>query len=80
MLKYVAKSFAQLNTFANSGKTLAVSCWNPGGLCNGQSLHGPLDRQSCVYIYIYSHTNAVDICIYIFVCLTYIGLIPSFGL
>ena len=26
-----------------------ISCWNPGGLCNGQSLHGPLDRQWNMY-------------------------------
>ena len=78
MLKYVAKSFAQKNTFTNSGKTFAVSCWNPGGLCNGQSLHGPLDRQSCVYIYIFSYIYGRRM--HIFVCLTYIGLIPSFVL
>ena len=67
MLKYVAKSFAQKKYFRELRKNCAVSCWNPGGLCNGQSLHGPLDRQSCVYIYIYSHTYTVDVCIYLYV-------------
>ena len=46
-----AKSFAPENTVANSDKNFrGVSCWNPGGLCSGQSLHGPLDRQSNRYI------------------------------
>ena len=31
----------------NSEKNFrGVSCWNPGGLCNQQSPHGPFDRQS----------------------------------
>ena len=48
MLKYVAKSFApKKTTFTNSEKIFReVSCSNPGSLCNGQSRHGPLDRQS----------------------------------
>ena len=42
----------QKNVFANSEKK---QLWqglmlNPGDLCNGQSLHGPLDRQLHVYI------------------------------
>ena len=45
MLKYVA-TFAKKN-FRELGKKncRGVSCWNPGGLSNGQSLHEPLDRQ-----------------------------------
>ena len=36
----ILKSFAQKNPLSNSEKTFAgVSCWNPGGFCNGQSLH-----------------------------------------
>ena len=48
-------------TFANSGKKKknirGVSCWNPGGLCNGQSLHGPLDRQSYEHYMYIPYTN-----------------------
>ena len=41
--------------FANLSRTprlsfAGVSCWNPGSLCTGQSLHGPLDRQSYTVI------------------------------
>jgi hypothetical protein len=33
--------------FVNLDKNIRrVSYWNPGGLCDGQSLHGSLDRQS----------------------------------
>ena len=33
--------------FVNLDKNIRrVSHWNPGGLCDGQSLHGSLDRQS----------------------------------
>ena len=28
----------------------------PGGLCNGQSLHGPFDRQTYANIYVYMHS------------------------
>ena len=45
------------NTFANSELNFrGVSFRNHGGLCNGQSLHGPLDRQSYpLYIYFFFH-------------------------
>ena len=66
MFKYVASSFAKKKYFRKLRKRnkniRGVSCWNPGGLGNGQSLHGPLDRQSYeyymyntqMYIYIYN--------------------------
>ena len=47
-------------TFANSENNFrGVSCWNPGGLCNGQSLHGPLNRSTikCI-IYNYAAMHA----------------------
>jgi hypothetical protein len=48
MLKDFAKSLAQNKLlWRTPGKNFrGVSWWNPGGLCNGQSPHGPLDRQS----------------------------------
>ena len=33
-------------------RRLMLEPWGPGGLCSGQSLHGPLDRQSNRYIII----------------------------
>jgi len=42
-----------------------VSCWNPCGNCNGQSLHGPLDRQTYT-------------CLLICILLTCIGIRRSF--
>ena len=46
ILESFAKSFAKENLSRTQKKLCGVSCWNPGGLCNGPSLHGPLDRRS----------------------------------
>ena len=50
MLKSFAKSFAKTNNYFRKLRKKknfrGVSGWNPGGLCNGQSLHGPLGRRS----------------------------------
>ena len=45
-----------------------VLCWNPGGLCTGQSLRGFFDRRSCVYIYnTYIHVYTCVYHIYIYI-------------
>ena len=74
MFKYVASSFAKKKYFRKLRKRnkniRGVSCWNPGGLGNGQSLHGLLDRQSYyvyntqMYIYIYTYIYIYNIPIF----------------
>ena len=48
MLKYFTRSFAKKKIVSQTQEKnfCAVSCWNPGGLWNGLSLHRPLDRQT----------------------------------
>ena len=52
MLKSFGKYFARKKMLSQTQKKQRWQglMLNPGDLCNGQSLHGPLDRQSHVYI------------------------------
>ena len=44
MSLYIYKSFAKHNFRELKKDFRGVSCCNTGGLCDGESLHGPLDQ------------------------------------